>query len=297
MPDECLDKGVRFWSATLTDLTPTTQRWIGRPAPRAGARLRLICLPYAGGGTAAFRPWTKHLPPDIELCLVQLPGREKRMGETPYTVLENLVSDLTEALDPLLDRQYALFGHSMGALTAFALTRHLRSRGHPQPAHLFVSGRRAPQIPENEAPLHHLPDAAFVAALVRRYNGIPPAVLQDVELLRLFIPSLRADLTMIETYRYVEAPPLDCPITAFGGWEDGRATQVDLASWRDLTRGDFTLRMFPGGHFFIQSSRMPLVEMVAGELADPAVRPRPRTTDQNLGTANAVAPANPRIIG
>ena len=259
----------------MTDLTTTTQRWISRPTPRSEARLRLFCLPYAGGGMAPFRPWVERLPADIELCLVQLPGRETRMRESPYTVLDDLVDDLVEAIDPLLDRPYALFGHSMGAWIGFALARQLRSSGQPEPAHLLVSGRRAPHIPEADAPLHPLPDAAFVAALVRRYNGIPRALLEDVELLRLFLPTLRADLTMIETYRFVETPPLDCPITAYGGWEDGRATQVDLAAWGEVTRGAFELQMFPGGHFFIQTEREALLATITGALADAASPPAP----------------------
>ena len=120
------DISERFRSATLTDTIAVTQNWISRPTPRPAARLRLICLPFAGGGAAAYRPWLKHLPSDIEMCLVQLPGRETRMRETPYTRLDELVTDLVPALEPFLDRPYALFGHSMGALTAYELTRRLK---------------------------------------------------------------------------------------------------------------------------------------------------------------------------
>lgn len=228
---------------------------------------------------------------------MQLPGREKRMNEAPYSAMDELVADLTEPLDALLDRPFALFGHSMGGLMAFALARHLRATGRPQPAHLFVSARRAPQIPDADAPIHQLPDAAFVAALVRRYNGIPRELLQNVALLRLFLPTLRADLTLIETYRYVEEAPFDFPISAFGGWEDARATQTDLCAWRDLTRGDFALRMFPGGHFFIQSERQPLVAAIAGALADNAARPGARVRDQHIRPPGAVIPANAPGIG
>lgn len=256
----------------MIELPASTQTWVGRPAPRAEARLRLFCLPYAGGGSIAYRPWTELLPADIELCLVQLPGREMRMRETPYTSLAELASDLGAKLAPLLDRPYALFGHSMGALTAYALTRTLQEQGMAPPLHLFASGRRAPQIPEREAPIHQLADGAFIAALVHRYNGIPQTFLQHVDILRLFLPTLRADLTLIETYQYVEEARLDLPITAFGGWEDARATQVDLAAWRDLTSGQFKQRMFPGGHFFIQSGREALVEEIVRGLAEPSTQ-------------------------
>lgn len=281
----------------MNDLNATTQLWIGRPAPRSAAKLRLICLPHAGGGSAAFRPWVEHLPSDIELCSVQLPGREKRMTETPYSNMDELVADLATPLEALLDGPFALFGHSMGGLMAFALARHLRATGRPRPAHLFVSARRAPQIADADAPIHQLPDPAFVAALVRRYNGIPREILQNVALLRLFLPTLRADLTMIETYRYVDEEPFDFPISVFGGWEDARATQADLCAWRDLTRSDFALRMFPGGHFFIQSERERLVAAVAGALASPAGRTSSRVLDQQLRTASPAFPANAQGSG
>lgn len=230
--------------------------------------MRLFCVPYAGGGTAVYRPWTDDLPEDIELCLVQLPGRETRMRETPYTSLHELVEELGHVLEPLLDRPYAVFGHSMGAMIAYALTCQLGSKGHPDPEHLFVSGRRAPQIPDPDPPLHQLPDFAFIETLVRRYNGIPKVLLQNIDLLRIFLPTIRADMTMIETYSFTMDAPLNAPIAAYGGWDDGRASRAELAAWRDITGGEFTLRMFPGGHFFIQSARAELVASII-ELLSP----------------------------
>jgi surfactin synthase thioesterase subunit len=236
---------------------------------------------------APFRPWIERFPANVEVCLVQLPGRETRMREVPYSLLNDLVADLARALDPLLDQPYALFGHSMGALIGFALAHHLRSLDRPQPVHLFVSARRPPHLPDADAPLHQLPDAALVAALVRRYNGIPRVLLEDAELLRLFLPTLRADLTMLETYPYVERSPLECPITAFGGWEDSRVTQVDLAAWSNLTGGHFAAQMFPGGHFFLQSEREALIAAMVEGLASHARQPASRWTGLPVGEIGA----------
>ena len=280
----------------MTDLPPLTDRWIGRPAPRPSPRIRLFCLPYAGGGTAVYRPWADDLPEDIELCLVQLPGRETRMREAPYTSLHELVGGLELALKPLLDRPYAIFGHSMGALIALAITRQLRSKGHPEPEHLFIAGRRAPHVPDPDPPLHQLPDAAFVATLVRRYNGIPKVLLQNVDLLRLFLPTLRTDMTMIETYSITEEPTLEAPIAAFGGWEDNRATQVQLAAWREFTTGAFTLRMLPGGHFFIQSARAELVASII-DLLSPADPVRLHPPVRHTGLPESGIALNPRGVG
>lgn len=253
--------------------------WFSHPVPRPHARLRLFCLPYAGGGMAAFRPWAEHLPDDVELCLVNLPGREARMREIPYTSIDDLVTDLSDVMLPLLDRPFAFFGHSMGALIAYALTRKLGDAQRLQPQHLLVSARRAPQIPEPDPPLHQLSDAAFVVGLVRRYNGIPKAILQDIELLKLYLPTLRADLTMIETYRFSDPRSLDVPITAFGGWEDGRATPADLTAWRELSIGAFAMQMFPGGHFYIQSQREELLKAISDALSGPSLVTRTAVSD------------------
>ena len=134
--------------------------WLLRFAPRPQTGVRLFCFSYAGGGAALYRPWLDALSPDIELCAVQLPGRENRLREPPFASLTALVDALVPALRPHLDRPFAFFGHSMGALVAFELARALRSRGDEQPSHLMLSGRRAPHLPETEASMRGLDDNA-----------------------------------------------------------------------------------------------------------------------------------------
>ena len=228
-----------------------TNPWINCPKPNPQARLRLFCFPYAGTGASTFRTWSDQLPPDIEVCPVQLPGREKRLSEPLFTHLSPLVKILALILLPYLDRPFAFFGHSMGALVSFELTRKLRHHKAPSPMHLFVSGRRAPQIPNPDPPIHQLPDNAFVGEL-RRYNGTPEAVLQNPELRSLFLPILRADLAINETYTYISEAPLDCPISAFGGLQDKEVSRKELDAWRDQTNTTFSLSMFPGDHFFLK---------------------------------------------
>ncbi len=238
------------------------QRWLVRPAPRPQAEARLICLPYAGVGASAYRPWVAHLPDTLELNIVQLPGREARLREGLYVQIEPLIEALVPAIEGLLDRPYTLFGHSMGALVAFELARALRRQGAPAPSCLAVSGRRAPQLPDPDEPLHPLDDDRFVGAIVRRYNGIPRVILDDPELLQLFLPTLRADLTLIETYAYAPEPPLDCPLVAFGGCADERARPADLAAWLAQSTRPLGVRQFPGDHFYLQRARAELVAAV-----------------------------------
>lgn len=240
--------------------------WVRCPRPSDQARARLFCLPFGGGGAAIFREWPRDLWPEIEVWHVQLPGREARHREPPLTRMDALVDPLADAMLPHLDRPYAIFGHSMGALIGFELARLLRRRGAPDPLHLFVSARRAPHLADPHRPLHALPDADLVEQLTRRYNGMPRAVLESAELLRMFIPIVRADLTMTETYAYAPEEPLVCPISAFGGLDDGAVTRDDLAAWGDQTRGSFTLRMVPGGHFFLQTLRPRLLSAIVADL-------------------------------
>jgi medium-chain acyl-[acyl-carrier-protein] hydrolase len=252
-----------------TDLTHrATNPWLIVPSPRPRAAARLFCLPYAGSGVAPFRPWANLLPPTVELCLVQLPGRETRLREAPYADLSTLVAALAEALGPALDRPFALFGHSMGALLAFELARATQRRGLAVPVHLFVSGRRAPQLPDPEPPIRHLADDSFVHEIVRRYNAIPRAVLEDEDLVRLFLPTLRADLTMLETHQHNSDEQLGCPISAFGGVDDARARRDDLLAWRFFTRQSFQLHQYAGDHFYLNadSLRADLVTRIAGAI-------------------------------
>lgn len=246
--------------------------WLVRPSQRPQAAVRLFCFPYGGGGAAAFFPWLPLLPPWIELNMVQLPGREARLREQPHTRIETVIDALLPVVTPLLDRPYAFFGHSMGTLIAFELARALRRAGVALPACLFVSGRRAPQAPSSEPQLHTLADGPFVAAMIRRYNGIPRAILGDMELLRLFLPTLRADLELFETYTYDPEPPLDCPIVAMGGQDDGRATLPDLMGWQQQTLRMLQVRQFPGDHFYIQGQRAEMLDALVETLEEVVVR-------------------------
>ncbi len=235
-----------------------------RPNPRAS--LRLLCFPYAGGGVPIFRAWPDLLPPEIEVWAVQLPGRDGRLREPVPDDLETLALAVTNGLGPLLDMPFACFGHSMGALLAFEFARQIRRRGQPGPTHLFVSARRAPQLPRTDTLLHTLPEGPFIEMLRQRYNGIPAAVLAEPELLQLFLPMLRADFKMIETYQYREEAPLDCPIMAFGGAQDEWALPGELTAWRAQTHRSFKMQLFPGGHFYLQAALPQLITAVAREL-------------------------------
>lgn len=239
--------------------------WIVRPRPHPRPALRLFCLPYAGGGAPIFHSWAAALPAGIELCPVQYPGRGSRLAEPPHRTIASLAQALLPALRPLLDRPFALFGHSMGALLGFELARMLHHEGR-SPAQLFVSAHRAPQLPDTEEPLHALPEPELIEQL-RKLNGTPPEILAHAELLELMLPVLRADFAACETYAYAPGPPLACPLTAFGGLRDPHVPREALAAWQTQTSGPFALRMFPGDHFFLSSDQQQLLAAIARDLS------------------------------
>ncbi|MBM4088663.1 MAG: thioesterase [Planctomycetes bacterium] len=235
--------------------------WIACHKPKPAAAVGLFCFPHAGGSAASFRLWGWETPDTVEVFPIQYPGRQNRFREPPYTRLLDLVADLTAELEPLLAPPFALFGHSLGALVAFEVARHLRRQGSTLPQHLFLSGRAAPHLRSDEPPIHTLPDPLLVDEVSRRYQGIPDVVLQNQELLALLLPMLRADIAMAETYQCRDEPPLDCPMTVFGGVDD-TIDQDELDAWRAYTTRQFAVRMLPGDHFFFDSARRLLLPAI-----------------------------------
>ncbi len=157
-----------------------------------------------------------------------------------------LAESAAKAASPLMDRPYAIYGHSLGALTGFALAHQLGSAGFP-PAHLFVSGARAAHVPAGGRPIHALSEPEFTAE-IRRLGGTPGEILQHAELMSALVPALRADFSIYETYAAPEDQTLACPITAFGGQDDPLVSPEELDAWRVLTASGFRLHLLPGGH-------------------------------------------------
>jgi medium-chain acyl-[acyl-carrier-protein] hydrolase len=227
--------------------------------------MRLFCLPYAGAGASAFRGLSREMPPEIEVTAIELPGRETRFRETPETDLSNVVTELVGALYPCqLDRPFAFFGHSLGAILAFELTRALLSKYGIQPSRLIVSARLAPQVKDPRPAIHLLPEPAFIETL-RALGGTREEMLNDPEMAPL-LNVIRADFALNERYSYAPGLPLQVPILVLGGTEDPKVTEADLAEWKEQAGGPFSLRMLAGGHFFIHSQLQLLTRMILHDL-------------------------------
>lgn len=244
--------------------------WIIYSQPRPSAHLRLFAFTHAGGGSGAFRGWANRLGDEIELGYVQLPGRESRFRENSYDSMEELISPLVDALSDHLDREFAFYGHSLGAKIAFEAIRELRRRGLRRSAHLFVAACPAPQLPWPLPLMHGLSTPEFLNEMQARYGGIPAQVREDDELIALLLPMLRAEIRMIETYAYTPEAPLECGITVFGGLEDRMVEQPSLAAWELQTKSRFRLQMEFGGHFFPQRTESRFPESLAAALLDAA---------------------------
>jgi surfactin synthase thioesterase subunit len=241
--------------------------WLYKPLARPDASVRLFCFTHAGVAAAFYRLWPQGLPADVEVCAIQLPGRGSRFREPPFTRMHDIVRSLASALRAHVDRPFAFFGHSMGAIVAREVAREL-SRAGLVPGHLFVSGRRPPWMPDPDRrrALHPLPDAEFVDEVSRRYGGIPPEVRAHDDLMALLLPGLRADFEALETFALAVPESLPCPVTAYGGTCDPQTPRTHLDAWCTETRSDFSVRTFEGGHFYLEPQRADLLSDISARL-------------------------------
>ena len=229
---------------------------------------RVFCVPFAGAGASAYATWVKRAPQGVSIVPVQLPGREQRRKEPPEPNLRRLVDALVREIAPMTSEPYSLFGHNMGALVVFELARALRRLGAPPPVTLFVSGRGAPDRPVAKRQIHMLPDREFIQE-IRKLRGTPDALLDHPDFTSAFLPALRADFALIETYKCAHEAPLDTPISVFGG-EDDQTTPADaLEGWRVHTTARFLRRTVRGGHFVVTGARAEILDAIAADLTRP----------------------------
>lgn len=224
------------------------------------ARIRMFCFPYGGAGPSVFRGWPDYFTDDIELTGILYPGRESRLVEPLVPDIRLIAESLLPNFLPRLDKPFAFFGHSMGALISFELTRLLVEQHDRAPQHLFVSGCGAPHIPDTD-PIHGLPEDEFLDALVR-LNGMPQEVLENKELLEYALPIIRADFTACASYRSTRSTTINCPITAYGGDQDSRVPIEDLTQWSQYTQTEFEYEVFTGDHFFLHEHEQRMLSVI-----------------------------------
>lgn len=226
--------------------------WFQRFKPNPSARFRLFCFPYAGGNAGLYEPWSSAFD-GVEVVAVQLPGRSNRFNERPLESVPEVVAQLVQGWDAYRDLPFVFFGHSNGALICFELARELQRRGIGGLAHIILSAKRAAHLPRRRPTTFDLPYDEFIAEL-RSINGTPREVLENRQLMDLFVPVLRADFRMNETHRYVADVRLRCAASLFNGTLDHDLPSSDVLAWKELIDADeLEYIEFPGDHFFIHS--------------------------------------------
>jgi hypothetical protein cdifA_02493 len=223
---------------------------------------RLIMFPYAGGGASVFRKWGK-LFSNIRLYAVQYPGRENRMSEEPIKDFDILINEVFKNLIKIIDddRPYYLFGHSLGTKLVYELTLRIMNDSMKKPSGIIVSGGKAPCFKE-ENPIYHLDDIDFIKG-INRYSGTPEEIIQNIEIMKIFLPMLRADFMIDETYQRKEIEKIDIPILGLMGTDDEEFKIEELKKWEEYTTKDFKYRYIEGGHMFINTN----TELVAKEIS------------------------------
>lgn len=195
---------------------------------------------------------------------MMLPGGEGRRNEQGFRRMEDLINPLVEGLTPSFNLPFAMFGHSLGAIVAFEVARCATALGHP-PHVLMVSGRRAPHLRSRHPPMHLLEDLAFLRE-IGRLNGTPVEVLEDSDLMRFFLPSLRAEIELNETYVPLLGRPLQCDLIAFMGYSDPQVREEELLAWREVTSGKFRHHVLDGDHFYLHRRPDEMLRLVRGYL-------------------------------
>jgi medium-chain acyl-[acyl-carrier-protein] hydrolase len=237
--------------------------WITCPKKQPNAKIRLFCLPFAGGGASLYRPWAAALAPEIEVCPIQPPGRENRYSEKVITDAYEMANAIAAQMLPFIDRPYAIFGHSMGALLSFEITKVLQSQKKRPPEILFLSAHRAAHLPRKRDPLHALPDSQFIESL-KQYGGFPEEILNNQEFIDFILPTMRSDMTLCDLYTFKQSEtPIMTPLEMYAGEDDREAGPSEMSAWSEHTSSESNLTTFKGGHFFLRTHSQEVLEKIA----------------------------------
>lgn len=247
--------------------SPSSTPWLVRFNNSHQVRMRLFCFHYGGGSASAFQNWIEFLPPSVEIIAIQLPGREGRFNDAFVTEFDTLTNILIDVTRPYLDKPFVVFGHSLGTIVSFEWVRALQKNQLQHPLLYIPSGMQAPQFPDKDPPVSCLPEVEFVEKLTLDYGATLENILKQKELREVFLPQLRADFTLLESYKYVDAAPFECPILAIAGDEEFDITDKLLDGWREQTSSQFQSVRFRGDHFFIHSSQKEVLEKINFEIA------------------------------
>ncbi len=227
-------------------------------------KVNLFCLPFAGGSSYSYDGYKKSAPPDINVIPIEIPGRGTRFKEKLLTDIHKITDDIFNQVKEHLQHPYAIYGHSMGSLLGYLLTKKISYEQLPLPKHLFFTGCNGPSVIENEPPRHLLPKDQFISKL-KEIGGSPDEILEDDELMRFFEPILRADFQATDTYSYVESTPFEVSITCMIGLKE-KTTDEKVQTWQKETTKRLDIKRFPGNHFFIFNYEREILKIIKSKL-------------------------------
>jgi surfactin synthase thioesterase subunit len=224
-------------------------------------KLNLFCLPFAGGNKYSYRGYVKHSPPNLNIIPVELPGRGARFKEPLLKDAHAMANDVLKQIEPLLGEPYAIYGHSMGTLIGYLLTKKIISKLFPKPKFLVFTGSGGPSVRQTEPVRYLLPKDKFIQK-VRELGGCPEEILQDENMMIFFEPILRADFQVVETYQYTASPPFDIPINVMIGLGE-KVNYEQAMAWKNESTARVEVRQFPGKHFFIFDYEREITEIIS----------------------------------
>jgi medium-chain acyl-[acyl-carrier-protein] hydrolase len=245
----------------------TNSKWFNYLKRPIKPKLTIVCFPFAGGDASFYQNWATEIKADVQIISIQFPGRANRFLESPYTNLNDLIVELIKNWECFIETPYVLFGHSLGGLAIYELTRILNENNQMQPLHLFISGCKAPHLLKNKE-RYLLPKQAFIE-MIKEMDGTPKEIVENQEMMDLLVPMLRADFQLIETYTHQEKHKrIRLPITLMGGTEDPEVGMEDLEAWKSVIEGPCKLQLFQGGHFFLKDSEKEFFDFINTEIEE-----------------------------
>ena len=253
------------YSSVRGGITLSTTDWFIRPQPKLAPSTRLICLPYAGGSAATYVPWSRLLPPEVELIALQPPGRGSRMAQPPHSQMQPLVSELMSVFQKVTDRPYVIFGHSLGSRVGFELMLQCQMKGIAASGALHRLGQPG-TAPVKAGAAHTRPAGCEVCRGAARPGWHARGGLNNSELIQWLLPLLRADFRIADTHRSSRTA-LNCPLTVLGGTEDETVSATEIEAWRDVAASECDIHWVNGGHFFVERNREWVLERVNAVLA------------------------------
>lgn len=238
-----------------------SSKWFLVSRPKKEAEYRLFCFPYAGGSATVYNAWNDLLPDHVELVAIQPPGRANRWNEKLHTSVKEMVDDLISAIPAWLDRPYMIYGHSLGSAVAFETLHALEQRKLRLPLRFFAGARRAPHCPPRIPPIHDYPLEEFKSE-VKKLNGTPDSILENPDIMEIFVPVLRTDLKAAYAYHRAPSSKINCEVSIFGGAGDDKVVQEDLIGWQEHFSTTMDMHIFDGGHFFLEDNKKMVVERI-----------------------------------